>query len=330
MPSDPKITVLTAVYNGERYMREAIDSILNQTYKNFEYILVDNNSTDNTPKILSDYAQRDERIKIVKETKQSPAYARNAGLQVATGEWIAIFDADDVSHPERLERQYNYMISHPNCFFLATEGVMIGETGKKLKDIRIDFKGLSQKDYVLNYGPPFIHSSMMFSKQKVLEFGGYNENYKTVEDLELWLKILYSGIEINVLRESLINYRYHPKSLSHKSIESLYLSVITKALYRAKDLGNINVNSKEIESMVKRDSAINSYVQSVIYRKKLKTMIDCFISGDSIKGIALFTSLVFRLHPALLKPVQLMPIIDALLNKIKTLDGNRRNDDTTS
>ncbi len=322
MTNHPEITVLTAVYNGERYIREAINSILNQTYKNFEYILVDNNSTDNTPKILKDYAQKDERIKIIKETKQSPASARNAGLQIAKGKLIAVFDSDDVSHPERLERQYSYMISHLDCFFLATEGVMIGATGKKIKDIRINFKGLSQKDYLLNYGSPFIHSSMMYSKQKLLDLGGYNENYKTVEDLELWLKIIYSGMEISVLREPLINYRYHSRSLSHKSIENLYLNVIIKALYRAKDLGITNINTEKIKNMVKIEPAINTYVQRIIFRRMLKTMADFFISGDLIKGIALFFKLIPDLHLALSKPVQLIPVIDALLKNIGTLNGD--------
>lgn len=326
MTNHPEITVLTAVYNGERYLREAIGSILNQTYKNFEYILVDNNSTDNTPKILNDYAQKDERIKIIKETRQSPACARNAGLQVAKGKWIAILDADDISHPERLEHQYIYMINHPNCYFLATEGILIGESSKKLKDIRINFKGFSQKDYFLNYGTPFVHSSMMFSKQKVLELGGYDENYKVLEDLELWLRVIYSGMEISLLREPLVEYRYHSQSLSHKSIGNLYLKVIIKALYRAKDLGITNINSEKIEKVIKREPVINTYIQRVIARRRLKNMLDFFISGDLIKGIGLFFRLIPDLHLTLSKPIQLVPVIDVLLKNIQTNHNGRDND----
>ena len=323
------VTVLMSTYNDERYVAEAIVSILRQTLKDFEFLIIDDASTDRTPNIIDEYAQDDTRITVVKnERNLGLTKSLNIGLSLAKGKYIARFDADDVSHPERLERQYMYMTVHPSCYFLATEGILIGESGRKLKNIHVNFKGLSQKRYILNYGSPFIHSSMMFSKQKVLEIGGYDENYRTRQDLELWLRIIYSGMEISVLKEPLIYLRYHPQSLSHKSIENLYLNVIIKTLYRARELGVININIEKIENMVKREPVINTYVQRVISRRKLKTMLDFFISGDLIKGIALFFRLIPSLHLALSKPVQLIPVIDVLLKNIQTLNGDGRDNDT--
>jgi len=330
MDKEIPITVLMATYNDEKYIEKAIVSILQQTMPDFEFLIMDDASMDRTPLILDDYSQKDPRIRVVRSehniglTKQL-----NIGLRLAKGKYIARMDGDDVSHPDRLKHQYTYMISHPNCYFLATEGILIGETGKKLKDIRVNFKGLSQKEYILNYGSPFIHSSMMFSKQKIIELGGYDENYKTRQDLELWLRIIYFGMEIGVLKEPLIHLRYHSQSLSHESIGNLYLNVIIKILYRAKYLG-ININREEIESIVRRESAINGYVQRIIFRRKLKTMMHFFISGDLTRGITLLFKLIPSLHLALSKPVQLIPVIDALLKNIQTLNGDGRDNDTNS
>lgn len=325
------VTVLMATYNDGKYVEEAIVSILKQTLRDFEFLIVDDASTDGTSQILDEYARKDSRITVVRnENNLGLTKSLNIGLSLAKGKYIARMDGDDISHPKRLEHQYLYMINHPNCYFMATEGVLIGETSKKLKDIRINFKGLSQKDYILNYGSPFVHSSMMFCKQKVLELGGYDENYRTRQDLELWLRIIYSDMEIGVLREPLINLRYHSQSLSRESIENLYLNIIIKVLYRAKDLGIININSEKIESMVKRERAINTYVQRVISRRKLKTMIDFFISGDLTKGIASFFKLMPRLPLALSKPIQLIPVIDVLLKKIQTLSGDGSDNDTNT
>lgn len=326
---DVPITVLMVTYNDKKYIEEAIVSVLQQTMTDFEFLIIDDASTDGTSQILAKYAKKDSRIRLVRsETNLGLTKQLNIGLRLAKGKYIARMDGDDISHPERLEHQYVYMLNHPNCYFLATEGVLIGETGKKIKDIQIDFKGLSQKEYILNYGSPFIHSSMFFSKKSVLEIGGYNENYHTRQDLELWLRIIYSGMEIHVLRKPLISLRYHSQSLSHKSTENLYVNVIIKVLYRAKDLGIVNIEIDKIENMVKRNPAINNYIQRVLARKKLKAMVSFFVSGELIKGIGSFFRLVPSLHSALSRPVPLIPIIDDLLKNTQIFDDNRKDNDT--
>ena len=308
------VTVLMSTHNDERYIEEAIVSILQQTLKDFEFLIIDDASTDGTPDILDKYRREDSRIRLVRnENNLGLTKSLNIGLKLAKGKYIARMDGDDISHPGRLEHQYVYMTSNSGCDFLATEGVLIGESGRRLKDIRIDFKGLPQKEYILNYGSPFIHSSMMFSKHKILEMGGYDESYKTRQDLELWLRIIYSGMEISVLKRPLIKLRYHSRSLSQEGIENLYLNVMIRVLYRAKHLGIVNVNKEEIEDMVKLEPAINNYVLRVHSRRRLKAMMDSFASGDLIRGVALFFKLIPNLHLAFSSHVQLMPAIDDLL-----------------
>ena len=133
-------------------------------------------------------------------------------------------------------------------------------------------KGLSQKDFLLSFGSPFIHSSMMFSKQKVLELGGYNEKYYKRQDLELWLRTIYSGLEICILKEPLIGFRYHPNSVSEKGTEQHYVNVTIKALYRSIDL-DIETNAEEIGQEVRRDDKIRDYVARVVAKRRLKMVI---------------------------------------------------------
>jgi glycosyltransferase involved in cell wall biosynthesis len=323
----PPVTVLMSTYNDERFIGEAIKSILRQTMPEFEFIIIDDASTDRTPIILAEFDEQDSRINIIRNPKNlGLTKSLNIGLKHARGQFIARMDGDDISHPERLERQYGYMMDNPQCYFLATEGILIGESGKKIKNIRINFNSLSQKEYILNYGSPFVHSSMMFSKKKVLELGAYDENYKSRQDLELWLRAIYSGLEICVLKEPLICFRYHSQSLSHKSIKNFYLNLIIKALYRAEDL-DFKINSKKIESAVKEEPVINDYIRRVIARRNLKAIIDLIISGDPKEGIALFLKEVHRLHFALGKPIQLIPVLDGLLKKLQNFNSHGENND---
>ena len=311
------VTVLLATYNNDKFLDDAIRSILNQTMRNFELLIIDDASNDNTPEILERYSKADDRIQIIKnKINIGLTKSLNIGLRSAKGKYIARMDGDDISHQERLERQYDYMIRNPNCDFLSTEGILIGESGKKIKKIRANFDCLSQKEYILNYGSPFIHSSMMFSKQKILELGGYDENFETRQDLELWLRVIYFGIKIMVLKKSLVYHRHYPESLSHRNKENLYLNVIIRALYRSKDLG-INIKKEQIENLVKDDPEINNYIRRILARGHLKVMIDNLFSGKIIKFIILFPFLVQCLHHALKKPVKLIPVIDILLRNIQ-------------
>ena len=305
-----------ATFNNERFIGQAIASVLRQTMSNFEFLIIDDASTDKTPIILAEYCEKDSRIHVIRNKDNlGLTKSLNIGLKHTPGQFIARMDGDDISHPERLERQYAYMIDNPRCYFLATEGVLIGECGKKIKDIRINFNSHSQKEYILNYGSPFVHSSMMFSRQKVLELGGYDENYKTRQDLELWLKVIYTGLEICVLKERLIYFRYFPQSLSHKSTENLYINVIIKALYRAKDLG-ININSAEIKKALKQKPEINCYVRRITARRKLKLITNYFISGEITKGATLLFKTIPSLRFAWKKQIEQITFLDSLLKDI--------------
>ena len=216
----PRITVLTIVYNGERYLREAIDSILCQTCKDFEYILVDNNSTDSTPRILKDYSDKDNRIKVIRETKQGVLYARNAGLRVTRGDWVAVLDADDVALPNRLERQLGFMEKNPDVVLVGSGCFMIDEVGKHLKQYRYPLSHKSLVECLENRKAFFPHSSAFFKKVAVTQLGGYR--FPHAEDYDLWFRLSEKG-RISCIEQPLIKLRRFVVSRSYGVSQEEYL-----------------------------------------------------------------------------------------------------------
>jgi len=216
----PQITVLTIVYNGELHIQEAIDSIRNQTYTDFEYIVVDNNSTDDTPEILEYYAKRDKRIRVITETKQGILFARNAGLQQAKGDWVAVLDADDVALPDRLERQFDFVKQNPSVVLVGSGCFMINEAGRLMKEYRYppDYKSLV--DRLEQHQAFFPHSSAFYNRQIVAEIGGYR--FPHAEDYDLWFRLSEYG-DIACISEPLIKLRRTVMSRSYNISQEPYI-----------------------------------------------------------------------------------------------------------
>ncbi|MCK4437269.1 glycosyltransferase [bacterium] len=209
--TNPKVTVLMSVYNGEEYLKEAIDSILNQTFKDFEFVTVNDGSTDRTAEILQSY--QDHRIKIINnERNVGLTKSLNKGLKMARGEYVARMDADDISFAERFEKQVGYLNNHPEIALVGTGFEKIDETGQKISST----PGLNSEGiyYTLTFYNCIVHSSVMFRKKIVLEIGGYDENLAKSQDLDLWHKISRKS-KINVLGEVLVKRREIEVSISN-------------------------------------------------------------------------------------------------------------------
>lgn len=185
----PKVSILMPVYNGETYLKNSVDSILNQTFTDFEYILIDDGSTDSTWLILSEYANRDERIKLFKnEVNLGLVKSLNKGLHLARGEHIARQDADDVALPERLELQTRFLESHPEVGGLGTSVEIIDERGKTVrKEILPEDRDSLQGLLLVNN---FMHHSTMMVRRSLMEvLGGYDESMLHAEDYDLWWRL---------------------------------------------------------------------------------------------------------------------------------------------
>jgi glycosyltransferase involved in cell wall biosynthesis len=215
----PKVSVLMPVYNGSRYLREAIDSILGQTFSDFELLVVDDGSTDGSPDIVKAYT--DPRIQLIAlPTNQGLTIAPNQAHKIAKGEYIARMDCDDISLPQRLAKQVKYLDQHPDITVVGAQCIYVDTDGKIFpyqNTLRCAREHASIR-WTASYECPFIHSSAMYRKQVVWDtLGGYNENISFAEDFELWLRLLSNGYKGSNMDEILVRYRVHPKSVMNST-----------------------------------------------------------------------------------------------------------------
>jgi glycosyltransferase involved in cell wall biosynthesis len=214
-----RLSVLMGVFNGESYLAEAMDSILAQTLRDFELIIVDDGSTDGSPKILADYAARDSRIKINNQKNAGLTAALNAAAKVATAPLLARMDPDDVALPTRFEKQVAYFDAHPEVTLLGTRVILIDPYGTAynwpehpLTHAEIDAKLMNGEGWAI------VHPAAMFRRDAFEQVGGYNEKYRTSQDFDLWLRMAETGRLAN-LEEPLLKYRQHLASANFAKAE---------------------------------------------------------------------------------------------------------------
>ena len=219
---NPRVSVLMPAYNAEKYIGESIDSILGQTFDDFELIIVNDGSTDNTAEIVRKYARQDTRIKFIDNKKNAGvAKTRNQLLDAACGEYIAFQDSDDISRPYRLATQVKFLDSHPDISVLgaAMETFPEYETVSYIENPKLlDF-------YIAN---AVSNAVVMFRKSDIDKYGfRYNEKYQTCEDYDFWVRVV-RVLKIHNLRDVLINYRVLPQSLSHNNPKLDYFNKIIR------------------------------------------------------------------------------------------------------
>ena len=210
----PLVTVLMSVFNGETYLKKAIDSILKQSYSDFEFLIINDGSSDKTAEILEHEAKRDSRIKVIDQDNQGLVASLNCGLKKACGQFIARIDADDIAYPHRLEKQVAYMAEHPDLLALGSAITLIDDQGRTLK--QIDYPtGTQEVRSAMMLGSKLAHPAVIMRREQVLQIGAYREACRHAEDYDLWLRLLELG-EIDNLDEPLLYYRQHDEKISLK------------------------------------------------------------------------------------------------------------------
>ena len=212
----PKVTVLMSVYNGEKYLCEAIESILNQTFTDFEFLIINDGSTDKTSEILQSY--RDSRIRIIdNEGNIGLTKSLNKGLRMARGEYIARMDADDVSMPERLEMQIEFIWDNPDVGLVGCWVDVVDVNG-----IKIDRWELPETHgYIkwrLLFGNCIAHPASLFKTDLAQMLGGYDEKIKYAQDYFLWSKMSFET-KIHQIPEVLIKRRVHPNCIGAEYLD---------------------------------------------------------------------------------------------------------------
>ena len=206
----PKVSVVMSVYNEERHVEEAIRSILDQTFKDFEFIVVDDGSTDKTPQILRSFS--DPRLKIIRQRNMGLTKALNRGISLAEGEYIARMDADDVSLPERLERQVKFLDENPEVGIVGTAYYEIDAEGRILGRERFPTRDEDLRKVLIRYNP-FFHASVMIRRTVFEKVGLYDESFPYAQDYELWFRVA-RHFKLANLPEFLMMRRYEMKNIS--------------------------------------------------------------------------------------------------------------------
>lgn len=213
MEETPLVSVIMPVYNGAKYIGEAIDSILNQTYFHLELIIIDDGSEDHTPEIIKSYT--DGRVKPYFHFQNKGAYCRlNQGLEVSTGEFIAIMDADDIAYPGRIEKQVNFLLSHTELAFCGTQvNLLIEPSGRLVAPKGLPLSSSDIRAYMLFFNP-FVHPTILF-KASVIKNNKYLTERMT-SDYELWIRLM-NNHEAGNMEEVLLDYRRHDGNVSSQT-----------------------------------------------------------------------------------------------------------------
>ena len=199
-----ELSVVMSVYNGQDHLEEAIDSILNQSFTDFEFIIINDGSTDKTRKILDEFAAQDFRIRVIHQENSGLAVSLNRGIRMARGNFIARQDADDVSLPERLEKQMTFLQSNPQVVLCGTWFLENNQDkGQMIRKYPLDDQTLRK---YINYVNFFCHPSVMFLKEAFIKSGGYDEQLPTGQDFEFWMRLCRFG-EVRNIPQVLIKKR---------------------------------------------------------------------------------------------------------------------------
>lgn len=222
MTAAPTVSVVVPVYNTERYVADTIGSILKQTFTDFELIVIDDGSTDRSPEILRELAAADSRIRLTLRENRGIVSTRNDLLELCRGRYMAVNDSDDLSMPDRLEKQVAYLESHPECVLLGSRvmlmdpfGSPVCVTGQKLTHDEIEQELLGNGG-----GWALVQSAIMLRVDVARRIGGYRgEEHNLAEDHDLFVRLAEVGKVAN-LPEPLVWYRRHHASLTHTLYQS--------------------------------------------------------------------------------------------------------------
>ena len=259
----PDISVIMSVYNGETYLEEAIESIINQNFKNWELIIINDCSTDATEQILADFSLRDERIKVhTNEVNLKLPTSLNKAISLSSGKYIARMDADDISLPDRLEKQYKFMEENPDvalssCRFLTVKNGIYASGGA---GGRCDYQAIKTMLLVSN---PILHPGVI-ARAEVMKRFNYDTTLTCTEDLELWARMVTENQKIQILPECLLIYRLHDKQITSTTLERQHTEVL-------------KIQQKYYGSMLKEmnEEMQNFYISGVYFKENAN--IDKFL-----------------------------------------------------
>lgn len=212
MSDKPTVSIVIGAYNAQRFLAQTLDTLLAQTFRDFELIVADDGSIDRTPEILAEYAKRDSRVRSVRIPHGGIVDAANAGLEAARCELIARADADDLYMPDRLEKQVKYLAEHPECVAVGARMMIVEPYGSPIResDHKLTHEEI-EADLLKGFGWAMPQPVTMLRKSVAMKVGAYRHDYPWSEDLDLFLRMAEAGRLAN-MPDILCKYRNHPGS----------------------------------------------------------------------------------------------------------------------
>lgn len=242
--SQPILSVVMPVYNAEKYLQETIDSILNQDFTDFQLIILNDKSTDNSKAIIEKNAASDSRIVFVDKVENvGPARLRNEGFSLSTGEFIALMDADDISKPNRFSKQLEFLRTHPEIGVCGTFYTLFKPDGER-KLISLPTEHIDIKTDFLFYNP-IGNPTIMLRKAALKDFR-FDNDFVPIEDYELWDRISAFTVLANI-PQSLLDYRWHNTNISQTKIDNVNRSLRNIRLAQLQFHFGIAANDSNIE-----------------------------------------------------------------------------------
>lgn len=274
----PLISVVLPVYNTENYITTSIQSIINQSYSNFELIILDDGSTDRTAEIVRTFD--DKRIRFIQHENMGMAATLNKGIQLAKGSFIARQDADDVSYPDRFEKQITFLLENPAVAMVGSFARIIQDGNNQLRYLKHPFRNNSIK-FFLFFDNPFVHSSIMMRKNVVIEMGCYQINRASlIQDYDLWSKIA-DKYQVANLPEVLLDYREVSSGISQEELKNntyrekvIDQSFQNLAKFNNPERDSINLLSQLFHRCVSKKPSLNELLKALSVLKKMATQIE--------------------------------------------------------
>lgn len=228
MNHNPVISVVMPVYNAEQYLDEAIQSILDQTFIDFEFIIINDGSSDSSLEIIRQFERQDERILLLDKNNGGIVEALNFGLSIAKGKYIARMDSDDIAYPNRFEEQLKAFGDNPEIDLVYTDTKLIDKNGNTVCDSWRPNLEKTLLNLEINTFVP--HPTVIFKKDSVLRVGCYTKERPHAEDLDLWLRMLNDGCKFFYLKQNLLYYRLNPNSVRANPSDNYWYKVATRVI----------------------------------------------------------------------------------------------------
>ena len=295
------ISIITPAYNSEKYIAETIQSVLSQTYSNWELIIVDDGSTDSTLEVVKEFAKKESRIKYIYQENGKQGKARNRAIKEAQGEYLAFLDADDVWKADKLEKQLN-CLQEQSVDLVFTQGWSFQNRKEEVKNEINTPVGLQQNSELLikqlyGYGLPIL--SVVVKKEAVLSVGCFEEDLRiqNAEDYQLWLKLCDAGFSFYGMKERLFYYRIHPNQVTAEDSIAMKQVIWATYLTKFKSIDKKSVN----KIMLQRVNRFLIHGIDSLSKSKLGEIIGLYKTPLKNDLLYYLTHLLFKLSPIMLK-----------------------------